>query len=1023
MFLAKLSVKRPVLVAMLVLVFVVFGALAYNNIPVNLMPAREIPFVNITTSFPGAGPIEVEQQVTILIEDAVSTLSGISSIESFSLDNTSMITVTFTLGTDIRVAAQQIRDRLAGIVNNLPTDARAPVVGTFDFNIAPVVRLILSGEEDSRDLFQYADTTLRDRFSQINGVALVDVSGGQEREIHVILDMHDAHANMVSLSQISRIIADNNLNMPSGNLSAGNRILSIRMVGQIDDIHSIGNLEIPTPNGSRRLSDIARIIDTGAELTTRTIFFDNTTGMRDENVIRIDLIPNTDGNPIQIAGAVHRQMRGIRAAMPSGMHLSIITDRSIFIESSVNDTMGNIFMGVLLTGLLLFLFLGDIRSTLIVAIAMPISIISTFLLMDAANFSLNMMSLLGLATSVGILVINSIVVLENIFRYKDMGYGKKESAEKGTSEIAVAVMASTLTNLVVFIPIANMGGRVGPLFTEFGLTVAFATIFSLLVAFTLTPMLASLILPEKTYYGRIATFVNRVMGWFEKAYIKTLEAVMKNKIRSGFLMGVMALLFVFSLSIYNKIGLEFMPLMDEGDIDILVELPIGYNLDETTSVIDEIQRIVALNPEVLHINSNIGNLGRGDRGMHLARTSIKLVDHAEREITTQQVVDKLIRDLADVPNAKIRVEAQTAMRFGGGGNSFTIRLTGLESERMIEISYEIMDRIRDIPGLINLDTTTRPGRPELVIEPKRDQLALTGVTVRDIGTGARAAVEGLISSQFKEVSNEYNIRVTLDEEAYRTPERLRNLTIMTPQGRFQMSQLADIHFTEGINRIIRRDKAKMIMISGGPATGIPLGDITTEVNNRLRGLQLPDGYAVRLGGGAEMMSEAMDEMMRAFMLAILLLYMLLAATLESLKQPLLIMSTIPLALIGVFFVQYMTGLTMNVMSMMAIIMLIGIVVNNAIIILDFANMLVREEKKPLKEALLTACSVKLKAILMTNIAIMLAMLPMALGMGDAGRELRQSIGVVSIGGLLMSTVLSLYVIPALSFLTERKKVI
>ena len=1020
MFLSDLSVKRPVLVAMLVLVFVVFGALAYNNIPVNLMPAREIPFINITTSFPGAGPVEVEQQVTILIEDAVSTLSGITSIESYSLDNTSMITVTFALGTDIRVAAQQVRDRLAGIVNNLPTDARAPVVGTFDFNIAPVIRLILSGEHDSRDLFQYADTTLRDRFSQINGVALVDISGGQEREIHVILDMHDAHANMVSLSQISRIIADNNLNMPAGNLSVGNRVLSIRLVGQIVDIHELGNLEIPTPNGSRRLSDLANIIDTGAELTTRTIFFDNRTGLRDENVIRIDLIPNTDGNPIQIARSVHRQMRGVRSAMPSGMNLSIILDRSIFIESSVNDTMSNIFLGVILTGLLLFLFLGDLRSTLIVAIAMPISIVSTFLLMNAAGFSLNMMSLLGLATSVGILVINSIIVLENIFRYKEMGFSKKESAKKGTSEIAVAVIASTLTNLVVFIPIANMGGRVGPLFTEFGLTVAFATLFSLLVAFTLTPMLASLILPEKTYYGRIATFVNKIQALFEKVYIHSLEIFMKSKIRCGLLTFLMVLLFLFSLTIYNRIGLEFMPLMDEGDIDILTELPIGYNLEETTLVIDQITDIVSQNKEVQHIMSNIGNLGRGDRGMHLARTSIKLVEHDERTASTQQIVDKIIRDLAEVPNAKIRVEAQTAMRFGGGGNSFTLRLTGLDADRLVEISYDIMDRIREIPGLINLDTSIRPGRPELVIEPKRDQLALTGVNVRDIGVGARAAVEGLISSQFKEVTNEYNIRVTLDEDAYRTPERLRNLSIMTPQGRFQMSQLADIHFTEGVNRIIRRDKAKLIMISGAPAIGIPLGDITTEVGRRIAGLQLPDGYAIRLGGGAEMMSEAMDEMTKAFMLAILLLYMLLAATLESLKQPLLIMSTIPLALIGVFFVQNATGLTMNVMSMMAIIMLIGIVVNNAILILDFANLEIRENGKNMKDALLIACKVKFKAILMTNIAIMLAMLPMALGMGDAGRELRQSIGIVSIGGLMMSTVLSLYVIPTLSYLTHKK---
>ncbi|MCL2062835.1 MAG: efflux RND transporter permease subunit [Candidatus Cloacimonetes bacterium] len=1020
MFLAKLSIKRPVMVTMLITVFVIFGIMAYREMPLTSLPDVDIPYVTVQTIFPGAGPNEVEQQISILIENAVSTISGIDYIESYSMDNFSLVLIAFDMSKDVDIANQEVKDKVDAISNDLPTDAEKPIIEKFDISATPVIGMVLSGTQSSTELYEYADTVLKDRFSQIEGVAEVSITGGREREIQVIVNERAVFANRMSLYQLSQSIAQNNITMPSGTFKVGNQDLAVRVIGELNSLGTLRDLEVPTVMGNRRLSELAEVIDTGTEVRERATYFDNITGERHPDVIRLDLIPSSDGNPVQIARAVNRQIQGILTTLPMGMELSIVDDTSIFVESSVNDTMGNIIMGILLTGLLLFLFLGDIRSTVIVALAMPISIISTFSLMNASGFSLNIMSLLGLATSVGVLVINSIIVLENIFRYKDLGYNKEDSAYKGTAEIATAVIAATLTNLVVFVPIGTMSGMVGQFFVEFGLTVAYTTVFSLLVAFTLTPMLAASILPEKTGSNKISNAVDNIMKKIAGFYVKILESLMKTKLRSSISVFLTVILFIFSLFIFTKLGFEFMPMLDEGDIDLRVELPLGYHLDETANAMFEIEQILSNYPEIKHIVTSLGSMSNTDIGMQLANTRIKLVDVDERNVSTQQVTDRIIKDLSHIPNARIRVNAASSASFGGS-DPITLYVSGLDDGILNDIANELFEKTRLIPGVVNLDTSTRTGRPEIVIEPYRDQLSVTGVNVMDIAIGVRAAIEGLVATQYKEDGEEYDIRVTLDETAYNSPEKLRNLTIMTTQGRFQLSQLADVRFSESVNRIIRRDKAKTIMITGAPATGYALGDITNSIDSIISDINFPDGYSTSWGGDVDMMQESMTEMGRAFLLAILLLYMLLAAILESYKQPLLIMSNLPLALIGVFIVQYMTGLTMNIFSMMAIIMLIGIVVNNGILILDYANVLQREEGKSMKEALLIACPIKLKAILMTNIAIILAMLPMALGMGDAGKEFRQSMGVVSVGGLIVSTILSLYLIPALSYVTTKIK--
>ncbi|MBN1948278.1 MAG: efflux RND transporter permease subunit, partial [Candidatus Cloacimonetes bacterium] len=448
MFLAKVSINRPVMITMLVSVFVVFGILAYFTLPLNLMPQADLPYITIQTIYPGAGPAEIETQITKRIEDAVSTISRIDYIESYSMDNVSLVVLAFELGKKIDVASQEVRQKVDAILNEFPADAEKPSIDKFDPGSWPIMELILTGDMDSRGLFEIADKTLKDRFSQIEGVAKVNITGGQEREIQVKLSDRTVAQNLISLPQLAQILSAHNLNMPGGHFLQADQEYTVRLEGEMESLHDLQNLDIPTPYGTRKLRQLALVSDSGKEIRKRAIYYDNFNRTREDNVVRISIVKTSEGNPVSIARAVYRELDAIRAELPANARLVIVDDDSRFIRSSLGDTLSNVFLGILFTGLVLLFFLHDLRSTLIVAVAMPTSIISTFLAIRLSGFSINILSLMGLSTSVGILVTNSVVVLENIFRHMQMGNTRRQAANIGTTEISVAVIASTLTNIV-----------------------------------------------------------------------------------------------------------------------------------------------------------------------------------------------------------------------------------------------------------------------------------------------------------------------------------------------------------------------------------------------------------------------------------------------------------------------------------------------------------------------------------------------------------------------------------------------
>lgn len=1024
MFLAKMSINRPVMTTMTIMVFLIFGGLGYFTLNLNQMPEVEIPYITIQTIYPGAGPKEIETQITKRLEDVIATVSEIEMIQSFSLDGVSIVIMQFKLSKDVDVASQEVKDKIETVLADMPDDAEKPLVQKIDFGALPVVELVLSGDLDSKELFEIADKTLKDRFSQIQGVAQVKLTGGQEREIQVEMDDRVVFENSISLPQLLQILKIHNMDIPGGYFKIDDQEYTVRLDGVYSNLDEILELQVPTAYGPKKLKQFAKVYDSGKKVRERAVYFNNIKKFKDENIVRLGIIKSSEGNVVQVAKTVIEVLPEIEKILPEGCKLELVNDGSIFVQSAVNDTIWNILLGVIFTSIVLLIFLADIRSTFIIVLSMPTSIISTFMLMQMFDMTLNMMSLMGLSVSVGVLVANSVVVLENIFRHKNMGKNRKDAAYKGTSEVTVAVLASTLTNLVVFLPLANMSSMVGLFLKEFALAAAFATVFSLLFSFTLTPMLASLLLPQKDKSGIIKRTMDAFFKKWDDFYRWLLTFALSNKLVSSIIILLSFGLFILVIMLFgDKLGNEFVPIMDDGKIAVKVELPVGYNLDETSEVLTGIENRIKKYPEVKYMLTSLGKKTDMDIGTNMAIMNVELVDVKERERGLLEMISTFVKDLSDIPNAKILVEKAEEM--GSGAAPVEFFLMGQKLEELERLKDSVIAHVKDVPGLINFENSSRAGKPEITVYPNRKMLAETGLSVMDIALTLRSSIEGIVSSKYRDKGNEYDILVTLGEESTNSPEKLGNIPIVSQMGTFRLSQVADIKFTKGFSKILHRDKFTAIQFTGSNAIGVPVGNVTDEIEKRIKKLEedgvFPSGYMYQPGGNTKMMKEMQADMGFAFMLAILLTYMLLAAILESFFQPIFILLTLPLAMIGVITSLYYLDIALGITSMMAIIMLIGIVVNNAILMLDYSNQLRREEGMSARDALIQACPTKLKPIVMSTLAIVLGMLPMALGIGDAGVEMRVPMGVVSIAGLLVSTALTLFVVPAFYYVFSFSK--
>lgn len=1020
MFLAKIATKRPVLTTTIILVFIVFGIFAYTSLNLDTFPEVKVPFVTITTIYPGAGPKEVENLVTKPIEDEIATISGIERIESYSLENSSIILIEFKLGKDVDVANREVKDQVEKILYKLPSEAKKPIIQKLDVQAFPIINLIVYGKVSPVELYELCDKKIKDRISQIPGVANVDIIGGQERAIRIEFENRQIFENSISLPQMTQILKAQNIDFPGGIFQTGNNEFTVRVKGEFPTLDVIKNLQVPTPFGIKKLEQLATVIDSGKDVRYRAVYFNLPKKEASENAVNLSIIKAADANAVKVSDLVTEILPEIEKTLPKGVKIEKVYDGADFTRATFTDTMSNIYLGIIFTGLVLFLFLFSLRSTFIVAITMPVSIASAFILFKAFGLTLNILSLMGISVSIGVLVANSVVVLENIFRLRNMGYSPKDSAYLGTSEVTVAVLASTMTNLIVFIPIANISSIVGEFLKDLALAATFTTLFSLFNSFTLTPMLASIMLPKEEKEGPLTKFYHKLDNFLTSTYRNFLNFVLKSKRHSILLLVSVFIAFILTFfSLAPKIGLEFIPQVDNNLIQIQIELPENYNIDATTKKVNEIVNKIQHHPEIISIVGNIGEKDNLNTGSNLANISVKLCDSKDRNVSINQMIDTILLDLKNVTNIKTIVRPGEVI--SGGQYPVQFYILGQDVDTLERYKEIIINKLKDTPGLINFDNSSRKGKPEITISPRRELMPDLGLTLVDLAYTIRAAIDGLEATTFREGGNEYDIVVTLKDEDVDLPNKIENITIVSPKGSFRLNQIANVEYSTSVSRVLHRDKFKAIQFTGSNAPNVPLGNVTQEIEKRISEIKLPDGYYFKWAGNVKFMKEMFRDMLIAFFVATFLTYMLLSAILESFIQPIYIMITLPLGLLGVFIAMKLTHTTYNISSLMGIIMLIGIVVNNAILILDYANQLVREKEYKVKEAVLEAATVRLKPQIMSSFALILGMLPMALQIGEAGKEFRAPLGIVSIAGLLTSTFLTIFVIPAFYFVFSKGK--
>ncbi len=1022
MNIVDLSIKRPIMISMGLIALTLFGVLAYFTLPQSLFPTVKIPYVTVQTTYAGASPDVIEMQITKKIEDQVAAISELDTIQSYSMDSASVVIVEFKYGKDENLALQEVKDKVDAISADLPDDSDKPVISKIDIStMSPVMSIVLEGDLSPTELYTFASNTVSDRFSQVSGVGSVDISGGSEREIQVNIKRSTVYERAIPVTQISGILAAANVELPGGNFTYQNRDIPVQMKGKFTDLDQIRNMDIPTKTGIFKLRQLADVEDTNKTVRIRTTLLDKKAGTRNDNAILLEVVKNPSANTVEVVNGILEQIPVIEQMSGKHVHFKVIKEDATFVRDTVNDTLSNVYQGILLTGLVLLLFLHDLRSTLIIALAMPFSIIATFLVMKAMGIGLNMMSLMGLSSSTGTLVANSVVVLENIFRYKELGHGRVESASKGTKEVLVAVFASTLTNIAVFLPLANISSMIGPILANFAYTIVIATVFSIIVSFTLTPLMASRILPEKVKKeGPLSQALERMFKSWEVSYRKTLEAILRNKRHSAATIIATLVVFVVCMKLFTRLPFELVTKTDGGKIQLSAELPQGSDLETTAKLLKNIEDRVAQYKEVESVETILGSLGTLNQDVSVAKMNVFLVPKKQRRDSNSILATKMTRTLSDIPGVKIRVSALSELSVGDSNSDIDLYLKGEDTGKLQQYANSIQKEMNKIPGVSNVSLSSKSGKQELDFVPDRKQLSEDGLTVQDVALTLRSAVNGLVSAKYKEGSDEYDIRAEIEKGSLNDIEDIRNIPVVSQAGIYPLSRYAKVGFADATNKIMRVDKIRTVEITADVLPGYSSGEMTSAILDSIHNMNLPTGYSIEQGGSTKMLGETVRDLLTVFAIAIILTYMLLAATLESLSQPLFILATVPLALIGVVLICLFTGTVINMVAMLGMIMLVGIVVNNAILLLDYYNQL-KAKGLGTREAMLEACPTKLKAILMSNIAIVLGMLPMAMGLGASGAEMRQPMGMVIIGGIISSTVMTLFLIPALEYLASRDR--
>ncbi|OXA70467.1 acriflavin resistance protein [Flavobacterium aquidurense] len=1024
MSITEISIKRPLLLIVIFTVLILFGVVSYSNLNYNLLPRIEVPTVSVTTTYPGAGAAEIQTSVTKKLEDAFASIEGLDQITSTSQEGVSQIAIQFKSGTNIDKAEQDVQRKADQAINDLPDDAERPLVNKVNLEEAPVIKAGITAGIPPGELYELVDKQLRPILQNVSGVGQVNIIGGDQREIQINIDQDKMRGYGLSIAAVTNAVNNANLSFPAGSIETSSQQLSIRYDANIASLAQLRELIISQPagKGSIYLSDIAEVVDA----TAKTTAINHINGLPS---IGVQIIKQSDANAVHVSEQVKKAFAEIQAQYTSQkLEFNISSDQSIYTLKSADAVMEDLVLAILIVGIVMLAFLHSFRSSMFVLLALPSSIIPTFIAMYFFGFSLNLMTLMAMSLVVGILVDDSIVVLENIYRHLEMGSDKRTAALEGRNEIGFTAVAITLVDVVVFLPLAFSGGIIGSLLREFSLVVVFSTLMSLFVSFTITPLLASRFgkiekLNKDTLWGRINLGFEHFIDSLKMEYGKLLTKALNRKryVLTGVILLIIGAIILIPAGF---IGAAFIPKGDQGELAINLELDPSATIYKTNLLTQQAEKIIMAEPMVVNVFSSIGFISGSVSGSssnaNLSEITITLADKKNRNISAEDFGIILQEKLSKaIPGAKITA-SPTSITGGANVSPIQIAIKGVDLIKVRKVAEEYRKIVATVAGTQFVKLSVKDPKPEVEVKLNREKMTLMGLNASQVGMALQNSFTGNKKSQFKNAGNEYDILIRLDEFNRNNINSVRNLPFVNNDGEaFVLSQFADITESTGESTLQRSDRLGTISVQSN-AAGRPTGTIISDIKEKTDSIKLPEGITIEYLGDAKNQGDAFGSLGLALLIAILLVYLIMVALYENAVYPFVVLFSIPVALIGALLALALSMETLNIFSIIGIIMLLGLVSKNAILIVDFTNQL-KNQGKEVKEALVEAGEERLRPILMTTLAMILGMLPIALASGS-GAEIKNGMAWVIIGGLTSSMILTLFVVPSMYLIIDRLQV-
>ncbi len=1034
MSIAGIAIKRPVFTVMIVLSIITIGIVGYLRLPVDLLPNIDFPVIYVVTQYPGASSDQVEQLITKPLENTLAGVEDLDTLASISREGSSLVLVTFTSSADIKFAELEVREKVGLAMSTLPTAVALaisqPVINRASTEDTPIIFMSINGNKSMADLQEIFENIVQPRIQAVDGVGEVDVLSSRHKVINLTVDKGLLAASGLTYNQVVNALSQRNITFPAGEIYESDKWINVRVLGLAQNVKEMGDIAMTTSTGRIiHIKDIAKVeVKLQDEVTKAKV--------NGEAACMFAVYKQSGGNTIGVSDNLKKALPGIVKTLPKGISLHTVSDSSKFIMRSINGVTQDILLGALLAVIIVWLFLGNFRSTIITAIALPNSILGAFFLVYLAGFTLNTMTLLSLQLAVGLLIDDSIVVRENIFRHIEMGEKPKIAAEKGTNEVGMAVLSTTLSILAVFIPISFLSGVTGQFFREFGLTVAFALIVSLIDAFTSAPMLSAYWFKavDKTKAKGLARVFNNLSGgwnrfynWLNGTYQDILRWSLNHK---SIILFAVIVLMAFSIYSAQYIGQNFMTSTDSGSFSVYLETYPGAPLDKIDSFVKDVETFLVKQPAIETFYSQVGANGQSQ----ISSIFVDMKDLKHRKISTEALmanVRNYIRGKFD-KDLRYRITQSSFYGSGGGGGNggstspIYLNITGPDLATLGDLSQTIFRIVSETPGAVDVASTFKPGAPEYVVQVDNIKAEQMGISAQSLGLILRDLIAGNTISEFTFGDRDYDIIIRMAASERKTVSNIRNIMIPTRSGqKVPLSAIANFTYSSAPLLILRENKQRIVRIFGNLAQGYSLSEMITSITKSIdKSVAFPPGYSYYFAGQQKQYRELVPQMILAMLLAIVFMYMILASLYNSFIQPLIIMLSIPLAIIGAFLALLITHIDLDIYGYIGLLLVLGLVAKNAILLIDFTNKQ-RERGLSIREALLHAGPIRLRPIIMTTFALIFGMLPMALGLNEGSRG-RQALPVGVIGGLLTSTFLTLVVVPVVyewveSWLERRRK--